>query len=106
MDVVFTLVRITPNNAVLVAAQIASRLLILYGMLPYVPEGHFSIFMTCVCWSITEVVRFTLYGLKTAGVDMTLNTFADFVQTLRYTLFIVLYPVGITGELITCFKTW
>ena len=80
--------------------------MILYGFMPFVPEGHCSIYMSCICWSITEVTRFTLYALKNAGVDMTFNYFADFVSHLRYSLFIVLYPVGITGELWCCYKTW
>lgn len=74
--------------------------------MPFVPEGHYSIYMACICWSVTEVTRFTLYALKNAGVDMTFNTFADLVSHARYNFFIVLYPVGITGELLCCFKTW
>lgn len=74
--------------------------------MPFVPEGHGSIYMSCICWSITEVTRFTLYALKNAGVDMTFNYFADIVSHARYSFFIVLYPVGISGELWCCFKAW
>jgi very-long-chain (3R)-3-hydroxyacyl-CoA dehydratase len=40
------------------------------------------------------------------GVDMVMNYFADIVGHMRYNFFIILYPVGITGELICCYKTW
>lgn len=105
-DVVFSFLGISQNNLTTVFVQIASRYMILFGFFPFVPEGHFSIFMSCICWAITEVTRFTLYALKNAGVDMTLNTIGDLVCHARYTFFIVLYPVGITGELIGCYKAW
>lgn len=37
---------------------------------------------------------------------MTNEWAGDIVSHARYTFFIVLYPVGITGELIASYKTW
>ncbi|KAL3413618.1 putative membrane protein [Aspergillus fumigatus] len=42
-----------------------------------------------LAWSAADVVRYAYFGLLQAGIRV------DFVKWLRYSLFIVLYPVGI-----------
>ena len=106
LDVLFALFGITQNSLPTVFAQIASRYVILYVMLPHVEKGHYSIFLACMCWSITEVTRFTFYALKNSGMDMGTNLLASIVGHARYNTFIILYPLGVTGELLCCFKTW
>ena len=44
-----------------------------------------------VCWSVTEVVRYSFYTLKDAEI----------LKHLRYNLFLVLYPFGVSFELIS-----
>eukprot|EP01063_Lacrimia_lanifica_P029345 TRINITY_DN445_c1_g1_i1.p1 TRINITY_DN445_c1_g1~~TRINITY_DN445_c1_g1_i1.p1 ORF type:complete len:725 (+),score=348.11 TRINITY_DN445_c1_g1_i1:57-2231(+) len=46
--------------------------------------------MMLFAWSLTEVIRYLHYGLPSSPYLLTF---------LRYTLFIVLYPMGVTGEL-------
>ncbi|ETN87199.1 tyrosine phosphatase-like protein, PTPLA, partial [Necator americanus] len=53
--------------------------------------------MFLVAWSVTEVIRYSFYAL---GL---LSAVPFFLTWLRYTLFIVLYPLGVTGELLTLF---
>ncbi|KAH1272567.1 hypothetical protein LV164_006098 [Aspergillus fumigatus] len=45
-----------------------------------------------LAWSAADVVRYAYFGLLQAGIRV------DFVKWLRYSLFIVLYPVGIGSE--------
>ncbi|EFO26575.2 hypothetical protein LOAG_01917 [Loa loa] len=47
-----------------------------------------------VAWSVTEVVRYSYYGLAL------INAVSNFHTWLRYSLFIVLYPLGVIGELL------
>ena len=63
-DIVFCAFGITNNKLFNVLPQIVSRLFILWGIFPYVPAGHYAVFGTCMCWSFTEVVRFTYYTIK------------------------------------------
>ena len=46
--------------------------------------------MMLFAWSLTEVIRYSYYGLPTNNKVLT---------WLRYTLFIVLYPMGVIGEI-------
>ena len=62
--------------------------------------------MATLCWSFTEVVRFTFYSLKELDMFNYHNLFALVVGFFRYNSFIVLYPVGVTGELLCSFKAW
>ena len=43
-------------------------------------------------WSITEVVRYLFYALNLLGVEVYP------VKWLRYSMFVVLYPLGVAGE--------
>ena len=73
---------------------------------PYSTAPHMGIFLTVMAWSVTEVVRFIFYSLKLVEMGSPQNMFAYVMSKLRYTLFIVLYPIGVSGELICCYKTW
>jgi len=99
-------VGLTRNSIATVFQQIMSRLFILHMVFPLVEKGHFSIYMACLCWSFTEVTRFTFYSLKELDMFNYHNLFALIVGFFRYNSFIVLYPIGVTGELLSCYKAW
>ena len=49
-------------------------------------------------WTLTEMVRYTFYALSVIDIKLALVTW------LRYTLFIVLYPLGAGSELVTMYS--
>lgn len=49
--------------------------------------------MLCIAWSLTEVVRYLYYGLSQINVKI------GPVTWLRYSMFPILYPTGVAGEL-------
>lgn len=106
VDVIFSALGVTKNGVFTVFQQIFSRYMVLYGVLPYVSHANPCIWVTCLCWSITEVVRFSFYSIKTLDVDLNSSTLANLIGTLRYSTFIVLYPVGVTGELFCFYSAW
>lgn len=80
------------------ALQISSRVFVLFW-LNVIPEafqikllGISGITVVSVAWSITEIVRYSYYSASLFNKEINWLTF------LRYTLFIILYPLGITGE--------
>merc|ERR1719245_2292662 len=77
-----------------VLIQIASRILLVEAFV-LVPEAQDTIWLygILVAWGITEVVRYSFYALKLLGREIPLLTW------LRYTLFLVLYPLGVLSEL-------
>jgi very-long-chain (3R)-3-hydroxyacyl-CoA dehydratase len=80
------------------ALQISSRVFVLFwlNVIPYEHQillfGISGITIVSIAWSITEMVRYSYYTFSL------LNKEIKFLTFLRYTLFIVLYPLGITGE--------
>jgi very-long-chain (3R)-3-hydroxyacyl-CoA dehydratase len=54
-------------------------------------------------WSLVEVPRYAFYVMALITGDATKKT-PYWLFWLRYSLFAVLYPTGITGELTVFFK--
>ncbi|KAJ1352583.1 Very-long-chain (3R)-3-hydroxyacyl-CoA dehydratase hpo-8 [Parelaphostrongylus tenuis] len=77
--------------------QITSRVTLVWPILHVCASARSSVGvpMLLVAWSITEVVRYSFYAL---GL---FNAVPYFLTWIRYTFFIVLYPLGVTGELLT-----
>ena len=53
-----------------------------------------------LAWSITEIIRYSYYTASLLNVKIGLLTW------LRYTLFIVLYPLGAGSELLCIYKAF
>lgn len=81
--------------------QVFSRVAVLWLVLHPVAEARASIGvpMLLVAWSITEVIRYAFYALNI------FKAVPQFLVFLRYTLFIVLYPLGASGELFVVFAS-
>jgi len=94
MEVVHSMVGMTSTHWMTVAIQVASRVLLVEAI-AYVPEAQSNVFIygLLLCWGVTEMVRYSFYALKLLGREVPLLTW------LRYTLFLVLYPAGVTSEL-------
>ncbi|VBB30475.1 unnamed protein product [Acanthocheilonema viteae] len=78
------------------AMQVFSRVSLVWLILYRVVTAKTSIgvLFLLIAWSVTEVVRYSYYGLAL------INSVSDLHTWLRYSLFIVLYPLGVTGELL------
>uniref|UniRef100_A0A0E0JE33 Very-long-chain (3R)-3-hydroxyacyl-CoA dehydratase n=1 Tax=Oryza punctata TaxID=4537 RepID=A0A0E0JE33_ORYPU len=75
--------------------QIGSRLFLTWGILWSFPETHSHILVTSlvISWSITEIVRYSFFGMKEA-----FGFAPSWLLWLRYSTFMVLYPTGISSE--------
>lgn len=97
LEVVHCIIQLVPSNAVQTFIQILSRLIVVWGVLLPVPEARnaFGVPMLLVAWSLAEMTRYLYYALN-------IYNLVPYVLTwLRYSLFIVLYPLGVSGELLT-----
>ncbi|KAF4796988.1 Very-long-chain (3R)-3-hydroxyacyl-CoA dehydratase 2 [Turdus rufiventris] len=56
-----------------------------------------SVLLFVVAWTITEIIRYSFYTFSL------LNHLPYLIKWARYTLFIVLYPMGVSGELLTIY---
>jgi very-long-chain (3R)-3-hydroxyacyl-CoA dehydratase len=90
--------------------QVASRLWVLWGVMdlapnhiahplalvaprPPLPGLHLSLATLLVAWGATEVIRYGLFAFKQVGLQ------PGALLWLRYSAFIVLYPLGVSSEM-------
>jgi very-long-chain (3R)-3-hydroxyacyl-CoA dehydratase len=97
IEVVHCVIGLVPSNAIQTAMQILSRLIVVWGILRPVVESQDSIGLPLLmtAWSFAEATRYIYYALNIY------DAVPYFVTWCRYSFFIVLYPVGVTGELVT-----
>ncbi len=79
------------------AAQVASRLLVVVLLLVFISDeaqhlSYIGLLVVTVAWTITELVRYSFYFIGLLGRE------PGWLLWMRYTFFIVLYPLGVTGE--------
>jgi hypothetical protein len=90
----FRLVRSPISSTVL---QVASRVLVLWPYTAKSPaaQAHWSFYLMVLSWCAVEVVRYAFYALKALDLPVPKP-----LLWLRYSLFMGLYPSGITGEIV------
>jgi len=100
LEVVNSAVGLVRSPPVVTAMQVASRVYLVWLVTNLVDEAQHSIgvIIYVIAWSITEIVRYSFYALSLVGRP------PYFLQWARYSLFIVLYPMGVIGEMITVFS--
>lgn len=77
------------------ARAVASRLVVLWGMVAIAPPSqvHPAFTLMAVSWASVEVPRYGYYLASLFGAA------PGWLTWLRYSLFMVLYPSGISGEI-------
>uniref|UniRef100_A0A8C4WIS5 Very-long-chain (3R)-3-hydroxyacyl-CoA dehydratase n=2 Tax=Gopherus evgoodei TaxID=1825980 RepID=A0A8C4WIS5_9SAUR len=58
-------------------------------------QNEESVILFLVVWTVTEITRYSFYTFNL------LNHLPYFIKWARYNFFIILYPVGVAGELLT-----
>ncbi|XP_050297187.1 very-long-chain (3R)-3-hydroxyacyl-CoA dehydratase hpo-8 [Anthonomus grandis grandis] len=88
------------SSAIMTAFQVGSRVAVVCGVLLATNEARLGLGlpMAVLAWSLTEIIRYSNYACALFGST------PYFLKYLRYTLFIILYPIGITGELTCIYK--
>ncbi|CAH2304957.1 very-long-chain (3R)-3-hydroxyacyl- dehydratase 2 isoform X1 [Pelobates cultripes] len=99
LEIVHCAVGIVPSSVVLTAFQVMSRVFLTWAVTHSVREvqNEDSVLLFVVAWTITEIIRYLFYTFSL------LNHLPYIIKWARYTLFIVLYPMGVTGELLTIY---
>jgi very-long-chain (3R)-3-hydroxyacyl-CoA dehydratase len=85
---------VVPAPVFTTVMQVASRLFLMWAVCWPFPQLNASPFyssMLCA-WSLTEVIRYSYFALKQV------EAVPGWLHWLRYSAFLVLYPVGISSE--------
>lgn len=97
VEISHSLLGVTKSPLPTICLQFFARLLITFNVCYLVPQspGNFHIYSFAglsLAWSITEIVRYPCYAFKLAGIEVPV------LDWLRYSTFIVLYPLGLLCE--------
>lgn len=97
LEIVHSLVGLVRSPWVTVFLQVFSRVLLVWGYTRRfdVCQAHWSLFLMVVSWSCAEIPRYLFYICAQFQESHEIPSVLFF---LRYSLFMVLYPTGITGE--------
>uniref|UniRef100_A0A3Q3III3 Very-long-chain (3R)-3-hydroxyacyl-CoA dehydratase n=1 Tax=Monopterus albus TaxID=43700 RepID=A0A3Q3III3_MONAL len=95
----FHILGIVPSSVVLTGFQVMSRVFLTWAITHSVREvqSEDSVLLFVTAWTITEIIRYSFYTFSL------LNHLPYLIKWARYTFFIVLYPMGVTGELLTIY---
>jgi very-long-chain (3R)-3-hydroxyacyl-CoA dehydratase len=102
-DIIHAALRWVSTPLLITALQTSSRFLLLlfvYLLSSFVcsEPGLLGFKLLAVAWTVTELVRYSFYGLQLMGKK------PYFLLFLRYSLFLVLYPTGVFGEMLVLYK--
>ncbi|GAV57879.1 PTPLA domain-containing protein [Cephalotus follicularis] len=96
LEVIHGAIGIVPSGVLFPMMQWGGRTHFLLAVVRQIDEVQElpAVFMTFLAWSLSEVIRYTHYALNCIG------TCPSWITYLRYTAFVLLYPLGIfTGEM-------
>lgn len=95
LEIIHAAIGFVKSPVATTAMQVFSRVWTLWAVMHISPMSQTSLFFTMACtsWALVEVPRYAFYAMNLLG-SVPYPLF-----WLRYSLFAVLYPTGITGEL-------
>ncbi|XP_068086509.1 very-long-chain (3R)-3-hydroxyacyl-CoA dehydratase 2 isoform X2 [Anabrus simplex] len=96
LEILHAALRLVSSNVIITTFQVFSRVMVVCGVLLATPTGPASpgLPLALLAWTITEIIRYAYYAFNIVG-------FVPYLLVwLRYTTFIILYPIGVTGELL------
>ncbi|XP_033208953.1 very-long-chain (3R)-3-hydroxyacyl-CoA dehydratase hpo-8 [Belonocnema kinseyi] len=98
LEIVHAVTGLVPSNPIITTFQVLSRVMVVCGVLLATPPEFAAaspgLPLALFAWSVTEIIRYGYYFMNLMGYV------PYFLVWLRYTTFIILYPIGITGELL------
>ncbi|KNB45488.1 hypothetical protein JH06_3577 [Blastocystis sp. subtype 4] len=97
LEIIHSMLRIVRSPVLTTTLQVFSRIMILWGYanISEAAQQSFGIKLMVLSWSLVEVPRYLFYIVKTLNIPM-----PTWLLFLRYNLFYILYPTGITGEIL------
>ncbi|XP_012221779.1 very-long-chain (3R)-3-hydroxyacyl-CoA dehydratase 2 [Linepithema humile] len=100
LEIIHAAIGLVPSNVIITTFQVFSRVMLVVGVILATPYTYAAaspgLPLALLAWSITEVIRYFYYFVNLIGIV------PHIIIWLRYTAFIILYPIGVTGELL-CF---
>ncbi|KAL6260384.1 hypothetical protein P5V15_007913 [Pogonomyrmex californicus] len=100
LEIIHAATGMVSSNVIITTFQVLSRVGVVVAVILATPYMYAAsspgLPLALIAWSITEIIRYFYYFVNL------INIVPYVLVWLRYTTFIILYPLGVTGELL-CF---
>lgn len=106
LEIVHIILRLVRSPLFTTFVQVMSRVIIVFVLYKIKSSLSIGYVLLSLAWSSTEMVRYTYYYLSLIKHNY-INSFElpYLLVWCRYSFFIVLYPIGVSGELITLWNS-
>ena len=101
LEIIHSIIGLVKSSIFATSIQIIGRIIIVVILQFFqsaVSQGYFLIYFA---WSIVEIVRYTYYIMNLLQKDFFKFNIPYILIWCRYSFFVVLYPIGVSGEMIT-----
>ncbi|XP_015475100.1 very-long-chain (3R)-3-hydroxyacyl-CoA dehydratase 1 isoform X2 [Parus major] len=87
------------TSVLVTGVQVSSRIFMVWFIAHSIKQiqNEESVILFLVVWTVTEITRYSFYTFNL------LNHLPYFIKWARYNFFIILYPAGVAGELLTIY---
>ena len=103
LEIIHAILGIVKSNIFATSIQILGRITIVIILQFFPSSVSYGYFLLSFGWSIIELVRYLYYILSLVQKDFSNFNIPYLLIWCRYSFFVVLYPIGVSGEIIT---TW
>ncbi|XP_020822547.1 very-long-chain (3R)-3-hydroxyacyl-CoA dehydratase 1 isoform X1 [Phascolarctos cinereus] len=113
LEIFHCIIGIVPTSVIVTGVQVSSRIfmvwLITHSIKPIQNEDSVVLFL--VAWTVTEITRYSFYTFNLLNhlpyfikwARSVFNKACECCMKMLYNFFIILYPVGVVGELLTIY---
>jgi len=101
LEIIHSIIGLVKSSIFATSIQIIGRIIIVVILQFFqsaVSKGYFLIYFA---WSMVEIVRYTYYIMNLLQKDFFKFNIPYILIWCRYSFFVVLYPIGVSGEMIT-----
>ncbi|GAA6108508.1 very-long-chain (3R)-3-hydroxyacyl-CoA dehydratase 1 [Tachysurus ichikawai] len=90
---------IVRTSVIVTGVQVSSRIFMVWFIAHSIRQvqNQESVILFLLVWTVTEITRYSFYTFSL------LNHLPYFIKWARYNMFIVMYPLGVIGELMTIY---
>uniref|UniRef100_A0A7S3NE49 very-long-chain (3R)-3-hydroxyacyl-CoA dehydratase n=1 Tax=Euplotes harpa TaxID=151035 RepID=A0A7S3NE49_9SPIT len=102
LDIFFGVAGVTKTNIPFSFMQITARNFVVLAVFQHNLASTYPV-IAVIPWCIAELIRYPYYIVTD---NTMLSVFVPFLKWLRLSGFIVLYPIGASGELLSLYDSW
>ncbi|XP_035268437.1 very-long-chain (3R)-3-hydroxyacyl-CoA dehydratase 1 isoform X2 [Anguilla rostrata] len=97
VEVIHCAVGMVRTSVIVTGVQVCSRIFMVWFVTNSIKQNEESVVLFLVVWTVTEITRYSFYTFNL------LKHLPYFIKWARYNMFIVMYPLGVAGELMTIY---